>query len=101
MSKNDDIFTREKGAKTMIKANVQNEKIKHKYYDYLKESQGYSEATITAIKKSIYRYEEFTDFEDFSKFSKKSKFVIIINISDNYITFFFSILCRNSNRRFS
>lgn len=57
--------------KTMLKSNLENEKIKRKYYDFLKESQGYSDATITAIKKSIYRYEEFTDFEDFSKFSKK------------------------------
>ena len=59
------------GEKTMLKSNLENEKIKRKYYDFLKESQGYSDATITAIKKSIYRYEEFTDFEDFSKFSKK------------------------------
>ena len=55
----------------MIKINVNNEKIKNKYYDFLKESAGFSEATISAIKKSIYRYEEFSDFEDFSKFSKK------------------------------
>lgn len=59
------------GEKTMLKSNFENEKAKRKYYDFLKESQGYSEATITAIKKGIYRYEEFTDFEDFVKFSKK------------------------------
>ena len=53
------------------KVNSQNERIKHKYYEYLQESQGFSESTITAIKKAIYRYEEFTDFEDFSKFNKK------------------------------
>ena len=71
MSKNNIILENKKDDKTMIKANVENEKIKHKYYDFLKESQGYSDATITSIKKAIYRYEEFTDFEDFSKFSKK------------------------------
>lgn len=55
----------------MLKFNENNEKAKNKYYDFLKESAGFSEATIHAIKKAIYRYEEFTDFEDFSKFSKK------------------------------
>ena len=59
------------GAKTMQKSNLENEKIKHKYYDFLKESQGYSELTINAIKKGIYRYEEFTGFEDFSKYNQK------------------------------
>ncbi len=55
----------------MTKINAKNEKIKNKYYEYLQENQGFSLNTITAIKKSIYRYEEFSDFEDFSKFSKK------------------------------
>ena len=54
----------------MTKSNHQNEKIKRKYYDFLKESQGYSDSTISAIKKSIYRYEEFSDFEDFAKFNQ-------------------------------
>lgn len=71
MTKNITITEATKGAKTMLKSNLENEKIKRKYYDFLKESQGYSDATITAVKKSIYRYEEFTDFEDFSKFNKK------------------------------
>lgn len=55
----------------MTKINAKNEKIKNKYYEYLQENQGFSQNTITAIKKSIYRYEEFSDFEDFAKFSKK------------------------------
>lgn len=71
MTKNTTITDTATGAKTMLKSNLENEKIKRKYYDFLKESQGYSDATITAVKKSIYRYEEFTDFEDFSKFNKK------------------------------
>lgn len=71
MTKNTTFTDTTKGAKTMLKSNLENEKIKRKYYDFLKESQGYSDATITAVKKSIYRYEEFTDFEDFSKFNKK------------------------------
>ncbi len=59
------------GDKTMLKSNLENEITKRKYYDFLKESQGYSDGSISAVKKSIYRYEEFTDFEDFSKFTKK------------------------------
>lgn len=53
-----------------LKTNVGNEKIKNKYYEYLKEAKSYSDLTIEAIKKSIYRYEDFTDFEDFAKFNK-------------------------------
>ncbi|MDX1918643.1 MAG: hypothetical protein SFT81_05835 [Candidatus Caenarcaniphilales bacterium] len=60
-----------KSATNSLKANLQNEKIKHKYFNFLKESQGLTEATINAIKKSIYRYEEFSDFEDFSRFTQK------------------------------
>ena len=71
MNENTTVLEKIKGGKIMLKSNLENEKIKHKFYDFLKESQGYSEATITSIKKSIYRYEEFTDFEDFSRFSKK------------------------------
>lgn len=54
----------------MLKSNISNEKIKRKYYEYLIDSQGYSKLTLNAIKKSIYRYEEFIDFQDFSKFNK-------------------------------
>jgi len=71
MNENTTKTEKQKGDKTMLKSNLENETIKRKYYDFLKESQGYSDATITAVKKSIYRYEEFTDFEDFSKFNKK------------------------------
>lgn len=60
-----------KGGNIMQKSNFENEKVKHKYYDFLKESQGYSELTINAIKKAIYRYEEFSGYEDFSKFNQK------------------------------
>lgn len=71
MAKKEALLNNSKENKMILKANIDNEKIKHKYYDFLKESQGYSEATICAIKKAVYRYEEFTDFEDISKFSKK------------------------------
>ena len=71
MIKNTDNLENKNGVKTMHKFNAENEKVKHKYYDFLKESQGYSELTINAIKKAIYRYEEFSDFEEFSKFNQK------------------------------
>lgn len=53
------------------KNNAQNEKVKNKYFEFVKESQGYSDNTLSAIKKGIYRYEEFTNYEDFGKFNKK------------------------------
>lgn len=56
--------------KNMTKANYQNEKIKRKYYNFLKESQGYSKSSIESAKKAIYRYEEFSSFEDFGTFNK-------------------------------
>lgn len=71
MTKNSEKLNIDKECKIMKKANLENEKIKNKYFDYLKESQGYSEPTINAHKKAIYRYEEFSDFEDFTKFNKK------------------------------
>lgn len=71
MNKNSENLDNKTGGKTMQKVNVENEKIKHKYYEFLKESQGYSELTINAIKKAIYRYEEFSGFEDFSRFNQK------------------------------
>ncbi|MFN5540026.1 MAG: tyrosine-type recombinase/integrase [Candidatus Melainabacteria bacterium] len=71
MNNNLNNSTPSKVSQKALKANLQNERIKHKYFNFLKESQGFTEATITAIKKSIYRYEEFSDFEDFSKFNQK------------------------------
>jgi integrase len=53
------------------KVNAGNEKIKIKYFEFLKESQGFSESTLNAVKKAIYRYEEFSGFEDYKKFNKK------------------------------
>jgi site-specific recombinase XerD len=54
-----------------LKGNIQNEKIKRKYFNYLNESQGLSEKTITSIEKALHRYEDFIDFEDFSKFNQR------------------------------
>jgi len=71
MLKNVSISDNNKELQKMQNSNYENEKAKLKYFDYLKESQGYSEPTINAHKKAIYRYEEFSGFEDFGMFNKK------------------------------
>lgn len=71
MSKKTEKTTAQSGIEKQLKSNLENEKIKNKYFDYLKESEGYAEPTITAHKKAIFRYEEFSDFEDFRNFNKK------------------------------
>jgi len=63
------MVTKNFDAKT-FKTTLGNEKMKNKYYEYLKEAKSYSDLTIDAMKKSIYRYEEFSNFEDFGKFNK-------------------------------
>ncbi len=54
------------------KFNSENERIKRKYFTYLKEAKGLSDKTIIQIKKSLSRFEEFTQFKDFKSFSSKS-----------------------------
>lgn len=70
MSKKPNLSQQKKEVTKMKKSHYNNERIKRKYYDFLKESQGYSKTTITAIKKAIYRYEEFTVFDDFCNFNQ-------------------------------
>ena len=71
MSKNVAKPTIKNAVKIELKSNLQNEKIKNKYFEELKEKEGFAEATINAHKKAIYRYEEFSGFEDFRQFNKK------------------------------
>ena len=71
MSKKLEKMNTQNQSEKVLKANLENEKIKEKYFDYLKESEGSAEATINAHKKSIFRYEEFSDFEDFRNYDKK------------------------------
>lgn len=49
----------------------ENERIKRKYFCHLKEVKGLSDKTITQVKKSVVRFEEFTNFKDFKKFTPK------------------------------
>ena len=51
-----------------MKHNAENERIKRKYFDYLKEARRYSEPTVDACAKAIHRFEVFVKFRDFKAF---------------------------------
>lgn len=48
-----------------MKINAKNERIKKQYFEYLKEAKKYSDSTIDNIRKSILRWEEYTNYKDF------------------------------------
>jgi site-specific recombinase XerC len=48
--------------------NPRNERIKRYYFQYLREADQKSEATVRGIEKAIARFEEYTGFADFGKF---------------------------------
>ena len=52
----------------MTKHNPENERIKRKYFAYLKEAQKYSEPTVDAVAKALSRFEEYTRCRDFKAF---------------------------------
>ncbi|MFZ0663548.1 MAG: site-specific integrase [Acidobacteriaceae bacterium] len=52
----------------MTKHNPENERIKRKYFAYLKEAKRLSEATVDAVAKSLSRFEEYTRYRDFKRF---------------------------------
>jgi len=52
----------------VIKHNAENERIKRKYFAYLKEAKRHSEPTIDAAAKALSRFEEFTRYRDFKAF---------------------------------
>lgn len=52
-----------------MKVNNQNEKIKRTYLRWLRESQGYSESTISSFEGAIWHYDDFTKNEDYKSFS--------------------------------
>jgi len=55
----------------MSKNKLQNEQIKRKYFNWLREAEGYSKPTLTAIEKAIWKYEEFSKNADYKEFSAK------------------------------
>ncbi len=56
----------------MSKYKGKNERMKRKYLSWLQEAEGYSEATVRAIEKAIWKYEEFTKDADYRNFDENS-----------------------------
>lgn len=52
----------------MLKHNSENERIKHKYFIFLKNAIRVGEATIDGVAKALVRFEEYTKYKDFKKF---------------------------------
>ncbi len=59
-----------------MKPNADNERIKRKYFDFLKEAKGNSVSTVDATAKALNRFEEYTNYQDFKMFHQEqaSKF---------------------------
>ncbi len=53
----------------MTKHNPENERIKRKYFAYLKEAKRHSEPTVDAAAKALSRFEEYTRYRDFKSIS--------------------------------
>lgn len=52
----------------MLKHNPDNERIKHKYFTFLKNAKQQSEGTIDGVAKALARFEEYTKYKDFKTF---------------------------------
>ena len=52
----------------MTKHNPENERIKRRYFAYLKEAKGHSEPTVDAAAKALSRFEEYNRYRDFKAF---------------------------------
>lgn len=52
----------------MTKHNPENERIKRKYFAYLKAAKRHSEPTVDAAAKALSRFEEYTRYRDFKRF---------------------------------
>lgn len=52
----------------MTKYNAENERIKRRYFAYLKEAKQHSEPTVDAAAKALSRFEEYTRYRDFKAF---------------------------------
>ena len=55
----------------MTKLNPENERVKRRYFEYLKEARGYSEPTIDGVAKALHRFETHTGFRSFKLFHIK------------------------------
>ncbi len=52
----------------MLKHNSDNERIKHKYFSFLKEAMRQSEPTIDGVAKALSRFEDYNKYRDFKTF---------------------------------
>ena len=52
----------------MTSHNAANERIKRRYFAYLKEAMRYSEASVDSVAKALARFEEYTKHRDFKAF---------------------------------
>jgi integrase/recombinase XerD len=50
------------------KHNAENERIKRRYFTYLKEAKRYSESSLDTVAKALARYEDYTSYREFRKF---------------------------------
>jgi len=55
----------------MTKHNPENERIKRRYYAYLREAKRYSEPTVDAAAKALSRFEEYTRYKGFKAFHQE------------------------------
>ena len=51
-----------------LKHNAENERLKRRYFAYLKEAKRYSESSLDEVAKALHRFETYTKFRDFRKF---------------------------------
>ena len=61
-------MTSDREQETMTKHNANNERIKRRYFSYLKEAKRYSEMTVDAVAKALDRFEGYTKHRDLKKF---------------------------------
>jgi len=60
--------TSDREYQTMTKHNANKERIKRRYFSYLKEAKRQSEGTVDSVAKALDRFETYTDHRDFKKF---------------------------------
>jgi integrase len=61
-------LTSDREHQTMTKHNANNERIKRRYFSFLKEAKRQSEQTVDAVAKALKRFEVFTKYRDFKAF---------------------------------
>lgn len=65
----------------MLKHNADNERIKHRYFTYLKEAKRLSEKTLDSVAKALARFETYTQFKDFKAFHYQQAIAFKANLA--------------------